>query len=193
MTDEERARAVRDRAPDLLDDLFVALDRQGHRRADVPCRRVRANMRPGQVERAVLEIRAQHFVACLEIERPGGDVHAGGRVRHEHQIVRIGPDVCTEGLTRLGEQALESPPEELDGPAFQLDLPLLVAREDVARARTERAMVEEHDAWVEQELVAKILERHASSRTRLRHPSARCLARSFFSRSERSCHLGGDA
>jgi hypothetical protein len=160
VTDEERARAVGDTRPDLFDDLIFGGQRDRHRHADVARAGVATDVIPHQIERAVLEVRAEHFFAGVEIERPRRDVHAGGCIRDENEIVRIGADVCTERSARLGEQPVQPARKELNRPPLQLELPFLVAREHVPRACTERAMVEKHDFRIEQKLVAKILGRH---------------------------------
>ena len=69
----------KDRARSLGPRLEEAVDLGAH----VARARPLADVRPGEVARAVLEVRREHLVARLQLERPGRDVHPGGRVRHE--------------------------------------------------------------------------------------------------------------
>jgi len=51
---------------------------------------------PGQVERAVFEVRGQDLVAGPEPEWPRSDVDAGARVGDEDEVVRIRADISAE-------------------------------------------------------------------------------------------------
>jgi hypothetical protein len=105
---------------------------------------------PGEVARAVLEIRRQNFVARLKVEGSRCDVHAGGRVLEEDEIVRRSTDESGElGARRLEDlgQALHEPHRLI----LELALPFLVSLEDDARAGAERAVVQVDDVRVEKE------------------------------------------
>src|SRR5205823_7800302 len=77
VAEEKRARARSHAGPNRLDDLVRGRDREPNRRAHIPRAEVPADVLPGEVERAVLEVGRQHLVAGLQAERPGGDVDTG--------------------------------------------------------------------------------------------------------------------
>jgi hypothetical protein len=111
---------------------------------------------PSQVECAVLERRRQDLVARLQVETPCGEVDSSRCVLDEDEIFRIGVDVRPQRRACVGEKTVDTTREEVDRPALELHLPLLVAIEHVPWTRTEGTVVEEHDLLVEQELVAEI-------------------------------------
>ena len=157
---EQCSSALGNAGPDLLDDVVGVAQRQRHGHADVSRARVRADVIPGKVEGAVFEIGTKDFVAGSEIERPGGDVHARGDIGDEDEVLRIGRDVFAQRSTRRREQAVKPAREKFDRPALELELPLLVALEDGARAGAERTVIQEDDVRIEQEVVTKS-HRHA--------------------------------
>jgi hypothetical protein len=104
---------------------------------------------PREVARAVLQIRRQNFVARLKVEGPRCDVHAGGRVLKEDEIVHRSTDESGElGARRL--EALGQAPHEPHRLLLELALPFLVPLEDDARAGAERAVVQVDDVRVEE-------------------------------------------
>jgi len=115
----------------------MVAQRQRHRHPHVACACVSAHVIPREIERAVLEIRAQHFVARLQVERPRCDVDTRGHVRNEDKVVRISRNVCGERSARVGKQSVEPAREKLDGTTLQVTLPFLIALEDRARTRAE--------------------------------------------------------
>ena len=133
--DEDRARLLRHMVEELV---HVDLDERAH-------------ALPREHARAVLEIRRQHLVARLQVERARGEVHARRRVLDEGQIVRTRADVRAECGAGLGEQRVEAAGDEMDGLALELPLPVLVALEDRTGAGPEGAVVEERDLGIELE------------------------------------------
>ena len=112
---------------------------------------------PKQVAGAVFEVGREHRVARVEGERAGGEIHAGRGVLDEGEVVRGAADALGEGRACTVEECGQSAVEEVDGLALQLALPGLVAVEDRPRAGTERALVEESDLGIEEELASELL------------------------------------
>jgi polyribonucleotide nucleotidyltransferase len=94
----------------------------------------------------------------LQVERACRDVHAGGRVRDERQVVGSRSDEGAELGAGLLEQPREPAGDQLDRLALELELPRLVALEDRPRAGAERAMVEEDDVGIEKKELAHAAE-----------------------------------
>ena len=105
---------------------------------------------PGDVEnRVVLVVVGQDLVAQAEAERAQDRVRRAGRVRHEREVVRIGPEELAEDGARLGEEARQVARQELDRPGLEPVAPLALRLQDRPRTRAERAVVEEGDRRIE--------------------------------------------
>jgi hypothetical protein len=96
-----------------------------------------------------------NLVAGLKLERSSGHVHAGRRVRDEDEIVSGRADERAQLGSRRGKQIGQAVLDELHRLPLELVLPLLVALEDDARARAERAVVQVDDVRVEKKELSK--------------------------------------
>src|SRR5947208_271942 len=105
-----------------------------------------ADVLPGEVERAVLEVGRQHLVAGLQAEWPGRDVDSGRRVRNEDEIVRVRAHIGSKLGPGLCQQSIQAAGEKQHRLALELELPLLVALEHRSRCRAERAVVQKSHA-----------------------------------------------
>jgi len=143
-------RRVHDARP-----LVHVLEQLVVRDAHVARARAFAHPLPGVVARAVLEVGRQDLVARLQTDGARRDVHAGAGVRHEGEVVGRGSDVCPERRPRLREQVGETPHDELDRLAFQLELPAPIRLEHGSRARAERAVVQVRDRRVQEKQLAQ--------------------------------------
>jgi hypothetical protein len=106
----------------------------------------------------------------VEIERASGEIDAGRRVLHEGEILCRAPDVPGKRRACAVEEGGQAAIEEVDRLALELSLPVLVALEDGPRAGAERAVVEEGDLRVEEELAAELLGRRRGHGLLLLHP-----------------------
>ena len=141
MADREHARRLSDVIPEQLE-----------RRPHDP----RSGRVPGEVDGTVLQVGRQHLVLRREPEGAGDHVHPGGRVRDEHEVVAARPEVVAQLRAHLRDQSVPAARQKLDRLALEFALPLLVLLEHRPRARAERAMVEEDDVRIEQELVSQV-------------------------------------
>ena len=126
--------------------------RTGRRRAS---RRSGGDEVPEELHAAVLRVAEQHLVARAEVERADDRVQRRARVRREGEVVRARPDVGREAAAGRVEQLRKAPleGEKLDRLALQLALKALVGLEHGRRAGAERAVVQEHHAGIEEELL----------------------------------------
>ncbi len=163
VTEEEHTRVRAHAVPHCVDDLIRAADGEPHRHANITRAEVFADVLPREVERAVLEVRRQHFVAAGEAARPGCDVHARSRVGDEDEVVGIRADVRSERRAGVSKETLDAPAEEEHGLTLELELPLLVALEHGARARAVGPVIQKRHTRVEKKLAAEV--------GAVRHPS----------------------
>jgi single-stranded-DNA-specific exonuclease len=82
----------------------------------------------------------------------------------------LAADVVGEGCPRVVEERGQAAVEEVDGLALELALPDLVALEDRLRAGSERAVVEERDLGIEEELASELLRGGRGHGLLLLHP-----------------------
>jgi len=157
VADVHGARAFARVGNERRDDLARFAKRQWDRRADVARACAPAGPLPRQVAGAVLEVCREHLVVRAERERAGSEVDSGRGVLDEGEVVRGAADVSGEGSPRVVEERGQAAVEEVDGLALQLALPGLVALEDRPRAGAERAVVEEGDLGIEEELASELL------------------------------------
>jgi hypothetical protein len=109
---------------------------------------------PEQLHAAVLGVAEKHLVARVQLERPCDRVQRGARVRGKSDVGGARSEQVREtdagGLDQLREAPFER--QELHGLSFELALEPLVGLEYGRRAGTERAVIEEHHAGVEEKL-----------------------------------------
>jgi hypothetical protein len=172
VADEDDACALVRAFEELLDELVVGRQRQRDVRADV----ARGEVLEEQVVRPVLEIRREHLVIRPELQRARRRVHRRGRVRNEDEVVRRCSDVGGERGARLRQPFWQLPVEELDRLPLHLALKLLVPLEDGAWAGAERAVVQEDDVGVEEELRPHGSRERATARWGSCSPAARARA-----------------
>ncbi len=130
---------------------FELGQRTAHERGPGPL----GHVAPEQLHSTVLGVAEQHLIPGAKLERAGDRVHGRARVRREGEAARARPDMLSEA--RAGRlQQLREPPfegEELHRLPLQLALKPLIGLEHGCRAGTERAVVQEHHARIEEELL----------------------------------------
>ena len=108
----------------------------------------------GDVPRRVVLVRAdQDLVVLIEIERAQDRVHAGRGIRYECDAFRVGADERGELRAGVVEQRLELAHHEAHRLALELRAVFVLFRQHRDRGRTERAVVEIRDRWIEQPMV----------------------------------------
>ncbi len=94
-------------------------------------------------------IGGEQLVAALEVERAQHGIEAGGGIRHEGQVVRIGAHERSKLASRRVQGRLEVMGEEEDRLGLHPFAPRLLGGEHRARSGTVRAVVEEGDGRVQ--------------------------------------------
>jgi hypothetical protein len=98
----------------------------------------------------------QHLVIRPEIQRPGDDTRAHGRIPHEDDVLRSRSDVRRKALVGLRQQAGQASLDEIYRLALQLALPVLIGLEHGARTCPKATVIQEGDAGLKEELVAGV-------------------------------------
>ena len=129
----------------------VTGERQRHRRDHQNGTRLRADFLERDAAGAVLEVGGEHLVARAQTQGLGDDVDPGARIGNEDEFVGVGAKVLGQPLARLAQQRRGAPTKEQDRIALDLALPALPDIEHRLGAGAVRAMVEKHDAGIQQE------------------------------------------
>ena len=114
-----------------------------------------ADMLPGGVASAVLVVGGQHLVAGLQAQRLRHRVDARGGIGQEDQIGSLRTQAACQPLPRLGQQRRRASAEKGHRVALELELPMLVAGENVSRASAEAAVVQEDEPGLQKKLLAQ--------------------------------------
>ncbi len=104
---------------------------------------------PRAVERAVLVIGREDFVAWIELKAARDDVESRRRIRHVDEIVGVRVYVRGERCARLAHEIVKTASEEFDRLAFELELPPLVLVKDRSQRRAERTVIQKSDVGIE--------------------------------------------
>ena len=99
--------------------------------------------------RGIGVVEQDDLVTAVKAQAAGDDVDAGGRVRDEGEVVRIGTQEPPKFLACVVERRLEVSSEERDGLALHPYTPPVLRLEHGARRRAERPVVEEGHRGVE--------------------------------------------
>ena len=136
---------------------------------------------PGFLQRRIFVVGRDDLVARLEVERLGDDVESLGGVDEADDVVGLCAEFGGKRDARHAHAIGQVAPEEGDRLALQLELPVLIGLENLARAGAERAVVEEDHVVAKQEVPREIFG-HVSApsawdrghrATRLRRASSR--------------------
>ena len=148
LTSASRVRSVT-RAEDRVDDRVLRRDRERDPGDDDPGAVALGDVAQDVDRGVVLVVVGQELVAGLEVERADDGVHRAGRVGDEGEVVRVGADERAEVARAVAQEARQVAGEELDRLRLHPVAPAVLRLQHRARARPERAVVQEGDRGVQ--------------------------------------------